>query len=224
MDLYWHVMLFFLYAELALAAALSLPGIPTFLRKTVANWTTDQLVRTIGKIYLIVIGILFAGCIVELMTMKPPTAPGDTHEEFHHYEENKLKNHRGALISGFCMFLSLVIEQLSILTRTNIRLQTDCEVLQKQAKGVSSEYMKLMKEGESPKATTKAVSAKDLESETKDLNEKLEKARTELVAIKKQAENQQKAFTQLQEENKTLKNQLEDFNLVLGDKKKKKHI
>ncbi len=40
--------------------------------------------------------------------------------------------------------------------------------------------------------------------------------------MKKQAENQQRSFDDLLNENKALKNRLEDFNLLLGDANKKK--
>jgi len=126
------------------------------------------------------------------------------------------------LLSFISLFMFLMIEQLSILTRENNKLITNAEVLQKQAKGVSTEYMKLMKEGQEKTKPEKAPDTeKNLEKENKELKIKLEKALNEVTVIKTQAENQQGAYSKLIDENKGLKNKLDDFSLMFGEAQKK---
>ena len=58
--------------------------------------------------------------------------------------------------------------------------------------------------------------------ESDELKKNLENAKADVVAIKKQAENQQDMVSKLLEENKSLKNRLADYTDVLGDLQKKK--
>jgi uncharacterized protein (DUF3084 family) len=63
---------------------------------------------------------------------------------------------------------------------------------------------------------------KKLKEEKTELQRGLEKAEQQVAAIVKQSENSQEAFAKLMEENKSLKNKLDDFTLVFGETQKKK--
>jgi len=222
MQLHWYIVTASLYTEIGLCGILSLPIIPGSLKKIVANWSLNPVVRNVVKIYVLLVAFLFAETMFELFSSNVPSQKGDSHEEYHHYISERLEDERNGLLSFISLFMFLMIEQLSILTRENNKLITNAEVLQKQAKGISTEYMKLMKEGQEKTKPEKAPDTeKNLEKENKELKIKLEKALNEVTVIKTQAENQQGAYSKLIDENKGLKNKLDDFSLMFGEAQKK---
>jgi len=220
MLLHWYILTAGLYIKLTFCAILAFPPFPAILQNVVANWCTSSIVRNTMKVYFIAASIVFVETVIELMNAKPPPIGDAFHEEIHRFESDKLINQRNALISGLSIFLLLLINQLIALKKEIIRLYVDSEVLKKQAKNVSSEYMKLVSENEN-KSSPKTEDF-NLDRENKELKRKLEKSQSEVIAIKKQAESQQDAFIKLQEENKSLKNKLDDFNLLFGETQKKK--
>jgi len=217
----WYLLTACLYLELALCILLCLPQAPVFLRRSLSGWRENVPFRNGIKVYALVVAIMFAGAFSEMISMRPLIIEDD-HEEYHHYVANLLTCRINSFISGMAVFLLLVLDRLCFLTMSLFRLVTDKEVLQRQAKNVSSEYMKLVSkdDGQKKSKDEEELSSK-LSDENKELKEKLQRALSEVQAIKKQAENQQETFTKLQEENRGLKNRLEDFNLVLGDAQKK---
>jgi len=176
-----------------------------------------------------VLSVLAAETLFELTFQR---APEDSdHEGLHHYENDRLLNQRNFVVSTVSLFLMFVLRQLVELTRDNMKMQFNTEALKKQASNVSSEYMRLLDE-KSPdskdKGNNKVEPAKKLQQENSDLVQQLEKAKKDLAkalqevaTIKKQAENQQESFIKLAEENKSLSNKLNDFNLVFGESQKK---
>ena len=94
---------------------------------------------------------------------------------------------------------------------------------------MSSEYLKLLetnKEGKiAPSTETKNATEKkddkEKDSTIKQLQEELKKKDADLQAMKQQAENQQSMFDKLNGEIKSLKNQLSDYDILMGDKNKK---
>jgi uncharacterized protein (DUF3084 family) len=110
----------------------------------------------------------------------------------------------------------------------NVKISSNLEVLKKQASGVSTEYMRLLKE-QPASASSSSSSPDELAKENRELKERvselsksLEKAQQEVQTVKKQAQNQSDAYMQLAEENKKLTNRLDDYSLLLGDAQKKK--
>ena len=103
----------------------------------------------------------------------------------------------------------------------------DTETLKKQASNVSTEYMRLLKEkGTSSDSKDDPISALkkenvELKDKVDELNKDLKKAKQEVDAVKKQAENQQSAYLELMDKNKSLQNRLDDFNVVFGETQKK---
>ena len=94
---------------------------------------------------------------------------------------------------------------------------------------MSSEYLKLLetnKEGKTAPSTetknaTEKKDDKEKDNTIKQLQEELKKKDADLQAMKQQAENQQSMFDKLNGEIKSLKNQLSDYDILMGDKNKK---
>eukprot|EP01119_Soliformovum_irregulare_P014099 TRINITY_DN3822_c0_g1_i2.p1 TRINITY_DN3822_c0_g1~~TRINITY_DN3822_c0_g1_i2.p1 ORF type:complete len:115 (-),score=42.88 TRINITY_DN3822_c0_g1_i2:219-563(-) len=110
-----------------------------------------------------------------------------------------------ALISGFSILITAVVDTLSDLTNEKHRMLRDKEILQKQAKNNSAEAMKLMKESSSDSTLT-------------DENRELKK---KLIEIEKERKQMDDKLLEQEQAMKSLENKLQDFTLLLGDAQKK---
>ncbi|CAH0478514.1 unnamed protein product [Peronospora belbahrii] len=140
---------------------------------------------------------------------------------------------RDMYITGFCLFLFLLLRLVYITLATNLRLEKNLEAMKKQAEGAAAGYKSLLAENESYKKQTdklhellegeegddkkKKVDAlarlvqenADLEEKVKTLVDKLKKAEDQVVVVTKQAEGQSSAFMKLMDEKNESDKQLE---------------
>jgi len=226
--LHWLLIHLASVAEAGICVIFFLPTAPVFLKKTIIGWTQDPKVLKGAKIYCAIVGFLWGETCIELLLKSAPKTTIDP-EAFHHFEVDNLKNQRNAMGAFASLFLLIMIKQVAELTKNCMKLQSDTEVLKKQAGNVSSEYMRLLNEksgstGDTSNDATAALKQENtkLKQRAEELEASAAKAQQEVQVIKKQAENQQAAFAKLTEDNKSLANKLEDFNLMFGDDRKKR--
>ena len=144
---------------------------------------------------------------------------------------------RDMYITGFCLFLFLLLRLVYIALATNLRLEKSLEAMTKQAEGAASGYTSLLEENErltkqthklhsllddgSSSASDDAKGPKvdvlarlvqenaDLEEQVRAAADQRTKAENEVAAVTKQAEGQSAAFMTLLEEKQALDKQLE---------------
>ncbi|CAH0489006.1 unnamed protein product [Peronospora farinosa] len=189
----------------------------------------DSPANTVATIILALVSILFISDVTTLYK--------------HHSSEEVLGDgmrirlltaQRDMYITGFCLFLFLLLRLVYITLATNIHLEKSLEAMTKQAEGAAAGYKVLLAENASLKKQTekfhelldgeegdekkkKKIDAlarlvqenAELEEEVKNLAEKLEKAHEQVGVVTKQAEGQSSAFMKLMDEKNEVDKQLE---------------
>eukprot|EP00743_Colponemidia_sp_Colp-15_P001540 GILK01001682.1.p2 GENE.GILK01001682.1~~GILK01001682.1.p2 ORF type:complete len:238 (-),score=41.28 GILK01001682.1:1052-1738(-) len=150
-----------------------------------------------------------------------------------HLDEVRSCEHQARyLLYGAIVVVMLALGRIHDDTRDLDRLTQDRNFLKKQAEQQQKEYMRLQQEKEAPKTAEQS----DYENQIKELKEQVtllkktaataekesKTALSSLEMLKKQAASQQTEYDRLMEENRSLQTKLEDFELVLGDAKKKR--
>ncbi|KAI9980627.1 hypothetical protein PInf_009930 [Phytophthora infestans] len=225
------LMFWLMITEAVVCLLLSLPfgqwiahAVITFLAKTLK----DTPASTVATVVLSIISLLF---ISDVMTVYK-----------HHSSDEVLGDglrirlltaQRDMYITGFCLFLFLLLRLVYITLATNLRLEKNLAAMKKQAEGAAAGYKSLLAENESFKIQTeklhqmfgdeegeekkKKVDAlarlvqenADLERKIETLDEKLKKAEDQVAAVTKQAEGQSSAFMKLMDEKNESDKQLE---------------
>ncbi|KAG7395680.1 hypothetical protein PHYBOEH_003359 [Phytophthora boehmeriae] len=153
---------------------------------------------------------------------------------------------RDMYITGFCLFLFLLLRLVYIALASNMRLEKSLGAMKRQAEGAAAGYKSLMEENENFKKQANKlhelleneegedkqkkldVLAK-LVQENADLTasvvasaEKVKKAESEVAAVTKQAEGQSSAFMKLMDEKQESEKQLEVAKTQEEELKKQK--
>ncbi|KAE9326391.1 hypothetical protein PF008_g16665 [Phytophthora fragariae] len=140
---------------------------------------------------------------------------------------------RDMYITGFCLFLFLLLRLVYIALATNLRLEKSLGAMKKQAEGAAAGYKSLLAENESFKQQTDKLHQlleaedgddkkkkldvlarlvqenADLEAKVKASAEQLKKAEGQVAVVTKQAEGQSSAFMKLMDEKNESDKQLE---------------
>jgi len=138
-------------------------------------------------------------------------------------------------ISGFCLFLFALLRMVYSSLAINIKLEKSLQAMERQAKGASSGYTKLLEEHEIMQKQMKKLQALDLsEDQTNPLDKLLsENARLEIEvgvlkktvttcesqveSMKKQAENQSAAYMKLLDESTSKETDLATIQALQTD-------
>ncbi|KRT86085.1 hypothetical protein AMK59_1336 [Oryctes borbonicus] len=129
---------------------------------------------------------------------------------------------RNFYISGFALFLSLVIRRLVILISSQASLLAQSEAAIRQAQSASTAARTLLQKGEQEyqneknESQTKDREINDLKDIAKELEEKLQHEIKDKTALKEQSENLHKEYDRLTEEYSKLQKSV----LSSGDTKK----
>lgn len=182
-----------------------------------------------GGVYLFYtfVGLLLVGQLLEITSIRG----GDASEPLR--AERLLSAQRDAYLAGSVFMLFLCMSKIYELIRESNRLKASKEAILRQAQGASSFARKTLeektaKEKSKKDAVEKKGKAQQASAQTqKDqaallkLRAEKKKLTNELKTLKSQSESQSKECTRLLDENKSLKNQLQDFEVLMGDQKKK---
>ncbi|KAG1695367.1 hypothetical protein DVH05_020405 [Phytophthora capsici] len=228
-----HVMFWMMMTEAAICVVLSLPfgqwishAVISFLMKNLGG--KDSPANMVATVVLAVVSILFLSDVSTVYK--------------HHSSDEVLSDgmrirlltaQRDMYITGFCLFLFLLLRLVYIALATNLRLEKSLGAMKKQAEGAAAGYKSLLAENETFKKQTeklhellgdeegqdkkKKVDAlarlvqenADLELKVKASADQLKKAENEVAAVTKQAEGQSSAFMKLMDEKNESDKQLE---------------
>ncbi|KAK1943130.1 B-cell receptor-associated protein 29 [Phytophthora citrophthora] len=228
-----HFMFWMMMTEATICLVLSLPfgqwishAVISFLMKNLGG--KDSPANMVATVVLAVVSILFLSDVSTVYK--------------HHSSDEVLSDgmrirlltaQRDMYITGFCLFLFLLLRLVYIALATNLRLEKSLGAMKKQAEGAAAGYKSLLAENETFKKQTeklhelfgdeegedkkKKVDAlarlvqenADLEQKVKASADQLKKAENEVAAVTKQAEGQSSAFMKLMDEKNASDKQLE---------------
>ncbi|KAJ8002610.1 hypothetical protein DPEC_G00160680 [Dallia pectoralis] len=239
MTLQWTVVAFFLYVEMAVILILCLPFISakrwrSFFKLSIWTWFSSYWNKGFFTMILVLM-LLFCDALREVRKYSSAEA-GPMGESklnpnlFDHLHMKLFRSQRNLYISGFSLFLWVVmqrlvtlINQVAVATVTGISLQTQAENANEAARRFQEENLLLKKtrlDEEKDKASSKQQlrrEAEKLMEELKVAEDAVQKANIEMEAMKRQARGLTKEYDRLMTEH----SQLQQEHARAGDGSKK---
>lgn len=224
MSLQWTLIASFLYVEIFIVLLLVLPvASPRRWQKLFKSRFLQSLSNQASMYFLVLLAILVLFLLDAIREMrKYSNVEGGEHAHAHLDAEMQgnmrlFRAQRNFYISGFALFLSLVIRRLVILISAQASLLAQSEALMRQAQSATTTARSLLSQkttgesaqNESNEAYDKAVSElktqiKELQTKNIDLENELTKEKKDKSAIKSQAESLTKEYDRLSEEHAKL--------------------
>lgn len=234
MTLQWTAVASFLYMEIGLIVFLCLPFISAARWQSIFKWSIwNRLSQFWNKGFLtmiIILIVLFLDALREVRKYSNTDQSKDAKlhpNMFDHMHMKLFRAQRNLYISGFSLFLWLVmrrvitlINQLATAMGTSAALQTQAESANKAAKKYMEDNEMLKqaltdgKEGEKTQDPEEHKLLKRLTEELKSSTDALKKSKSDLDAMKKQTEGLTKEYDRLLQEHQELLNRLDS-----GEKK-----
>lgn len=226
MSIQWVLVSGFLYGEIALGLLLCIPWISCKRWHRIFNSSIIGLIANyvnwIFLCFLSCLVVLFADSIREMHVYKTQDnkadiAPGQTNPMAHEHIMMKLfRAQRNFYITGFSLFLLLVLRCILSKVSRVARLEANNEAVMKQAQGAGAMNKTLLEENTALKAMT--ASKEDLLEEVKQLEElkslvkaaekKAESSKADSEAMRRQSENLTVEYDRLLEEHQKLQDSL----------------
>jgi len=228
-----------LVMELVLATLLIVPVLDR-VKQRVVSWLDSQEWLSYLKVLLILIIILdFATFIVSYQNVLKysPIDTSTTGQDNHH---RLVEAERDRYLAAFTLILLLLVHRIYAMLKRNNHIELKFQAMEKQAQNSLTTCQSLMEEksklesqitilknscGGIEKADKILKSEQMMQAANKEIEAKkkeLEDANKNLELVRKQAENQSKEYLRVLEENKRLKTNVEDLQLLaINDKPKK---
>ncbi|XP_050293537.1 B-cell receptor-associated protein 31 isoform X2 [Anthonomus grandis grandis] len=228
MSIQWTLIAGFLYTEIAVVLLLVLPV------ASARRWNNifksrflQALQRQAGMYFLILLGILVLFLLDAIREMRKYSNleqdGGHAHLDREMQGSMRLfRAQRNFYISGFSLFLALVIRRLVILisTQAGLEAQSAASLAQAQSATTAARSLLAQKSGEAQQNDTNEAHDKEINQLKKvieDMKEELALEKKDKQAVKTQADNLAKEYDRLAEENIKLSKKL---NIGAGDDKK----
>ncbi|CAG9761296.1 unnamed protein product [Ceutorhynchus assimilis] len=227
MSIQWTLIAGFLYAEIALVLLLVLPvASPRRWNAIFKSRFLQALQRQAGVYFLILLGILVLFLLDAIREMrKYSNMEADDHGHAHLDREMQgsmrlFRAQRNFYISGFALFLALVIRRLVTLISSQAALLAQSQASMAQAQSATTAARSLLaKSGEIQQNDTNEAHDKEiteLKKEILELQNQLGLEKKDKAAVKSQADNLAKEYDRLSEENIKLQKKI---TIGAGDKK-----
>jgi len=222
MSLQWTLIASFLYVEVFLVLLLVLPvASPKRWQKLFRSRFLQSLSNQASMYFLVLLAVLVLFLLDAIREIRKYSTP-ETGEHQHLNIEMQgnmrlFRAQRNFYISGFALFLSLVIRRLVILISTQATLLAQSEAALRQAQSATTTAKSLISQksagesaqNDSNEAHDKAASElknriKELENKNKELETELVREKKDKEAVKSQAESLVKEYDRLNEEHSKL--------------------
>jgi len=220
MSLHWTLIAGFLYAEIAFVALLLLPFISTsawhrVFKSRFLRGLESQLIYYFYVLVAILI-MFFLDAIREMQKygdLDHNNNAAVSHLDAQMQQHMRLfRAQRNFYISGFALFLCLVIKRMVSLISANATLNAEKEAALKQAESASRAAESIMNSGG---GDGDSEQVKELQEKVKGLEKDLNSANKNVESMKTQSENLTQEYDRLMEE----KDKLERKVNIMGDKK-----
>lgn len=221
MSLQWTIIASFLYAEIAFVLLLTLPiASPRKWQKFFKSKFLAYISGQAGVYFLILIGVLVL-CLLDAIREMQKYSNIEAGEHQHLDAEMQgnmrlFRAQRNFYISGFALFLLVVIRRLVTLISelANLLAQSEANYRQAQSATVAAKSL-LEQQGAGDEATKKEI--EDLKSQLSQVEKELIKEKKDKEAVKSQAESLNKEYDRLAEEHSKLQKKI---TVSGGDSKK----
>ncbi|XP_058058378.1 B-cell receptor-associated protein 31 isoform X4 [Anopheles bellator] len=207
MTLVWGIIASFLYVELFIVLMLVLPlRSPQQWHRFFKSRFLAMLSRQAQTYFYLLLAVLVLFLLEAIREMRKYSSNDHTHTETHlnvemQHSMRLFRAQRNFYISGFAIFLSLVIRRLVSLISGQAVLLAQAEASMKQAQSATSAARSLMnqqKGDEKPDTKTKPVD--ELKKKITELEQELTKERKDKEAMKSQSESLNREYDRLTEE------------------------
>ncbi|XP_076161421.1 B-cell receptor-associated protein 31-like [Ptiloglossa arizonensis] len=231
MSLQWTIIAGFLYAEIILVLLLVLPIISPMKWQKIFKSRFLQTLHNQASIYFLVLLVILILCLLDaIREIRKYSTVGETSDHAHLDTEMQgnmklFRAQRNFYISGFALFLCLVIRRLVILISSQATLLAQSVAAMRQAQSATTTAKSLLSQktvgesaqNDSNEAHDKVLSElkhqlKELEVKNQEIENKFTKEKADKEAIKSQAEALAKEYDRLCEEHAKC-------SLSSGDKK-----
>ncbi|XP_023335093.1 B-cell receptor-associated protein 31 [Eurytemora carolleeae] len=221
MSLHWTLIAGFLYAEIAFIALLLLPFISN---KTWHKMFKSRFLRGLESqliyYFYVLVSILIMFFLDALREMQKYSSDETKDGQTNSHLDAQMQTHmrlfraqRNFYISGFALFLCVVIKTMVGLISANATLQAEKEAAMKQAESASRAAESLMKGG--GEASEDSAEGKKLKEHIAKLEKELSAANKNVESMKTQSKNLTVEYDRLMEE----KDKLERKVNIMGEKK-----
>jgi B-cell receptor-associated protein 31 len=217
MSLVWTIIASFLYFEIGVTLLLTLPVFsPTKWQKFFKSRFLSVISRQAQIYFYLLFGILVIFLLEAIREMRKYSNHEHTGESSLNMEMQHsmrlFRAQRNFYISGFAIFLTLVIRRLVTLISTQATLVAQAEASMKQAQSATATARTLLaqKDGTGDAKKTEGKDEVDnLKKKVKDLETELSTEKKDKLALKAQSESLIKEYDRLTEEYSKLQNKIE---------------
>ncbi|XP_035786601.1 B-cell receptor-associated protein 31-like [Anopheles albimanus] len=214
MTLVWGIIASFLYVEIFIVLLLVLPlRSPQQWHRFFKSRFLAMLSRQAQTYFYLLLAVLVLFLLEAIREMRKYSSNDHTHTETHlnvemQHSMRLFRAQRNFYISGFAIFLSLVIRRLVSLISGQAVLLAQAEASMKQAQSATSAARTLMSQQKTDdkqpetkaKATGGDVNVEELKKKIADLEQELTKERKDKEAMKSQSESLNREYDRLTEE------------------------
>ncbi|GFG37265.1 hypothetical protein Cfor_10958 [Coptotermes formosanus] len=212
MSLQWTIIASFLYVEIVIVVLLVLPvASPQRWNKIIKSRVLRAISNQASIYFFVLLAVLVLFFLDAIREMRKYSSPETTEATHAHLDAEMQVNmrlfraQRNFYISGFALFLSMVIRRLVILISQQASLLAQSEAAMRQAESATTTAQSLLAQTQTSMAQNDTNEAHD--KEVTELKEKLAKAekaleyeRKDKEALKNQAESVSKEYDRLNEE------------------------
>lgn len=220
MSLQWTIIAGFLYSEIAVVLLLTLPiASPSKWQKFFRSKFLAYVSGQASIYFLILIGVLIL-CLLDAIRemQKYSSLEATDHQHLDAEMQGNMRlfrAQRNFYISGFALFLLVVIRRLVQMISELATLLAQCEANFRQAQSATVTARTLLdKQGDGDDKNKKEVD--DLQSKIQLLEKELSREKKDKEAVKSQAESLNKEYDRLAEEHSKLQKKI---TIASGDKK-----
>lgn len=212
MSLQWTIIATFLYAEIAVVLLLTLPiASPSKWQKFFKSKFLAYVSGQASIYFFVLIGVLVL-CLLDAIREMQKYSNLDSTDHTHLDAEMQgnmrlFRAQRNFYISGFALFLLIVIRRLVQMISELATLSAQCEANFRQAQSASTTARTLLdQQGAGDEKTKKEVT--ELQSQIALLEKELNKEKKDKEAVKSQAESLNKEYDRLAEEHSKLQKKI----------------
>jgi len=227
MSLVWTIIATFLYIEIGVVLLLVLPiASPSRWQRFFKSQFLAMISRQAHIYFVLLLGVLVLFLLEAIREMRKyahPDARADHHLNLEMQHSMRLfRAQRNFYISGFSIFLTLVIRRLVTLISTQAQLLAQSEASMRQAQSATSAARSLLSQQKTNEESAEKKSENssnndnnkpdeliaELKQKILDLTKECERERKDKEAMKSQATNLEKEYDRLTEEYSKLQKQL----------------
>lgn len=225
MSLQWTLIAGFLYLEIFVTLILVLPVASPQRWTRLLNSSFVKTLRSQAQWYFFLILVILVLFLLDAIREMRKYSNVESNEHQHSHLDAEMQTsmrlfraQRNFYISGFALFLSVVIRRILHLLSTQANLIAQSEAALKQAQGASAAARSILSKDKGDGLSTEAYEKqiKELKESLKSSEEKYNKTKQDRDALKSQAESVTKEYDRLLDEHRKLQESVS----ASGDKKR----